>query len=145
MAIRKKESLLRMSAQQTLFDKDLAEGCLDVSMAFRSSLSKAISNLKFSRWQIAARISELTNRNISKDMLGKYTSSNLDYALRAEDLTAICQVTGTIEPLQILVDPLGYEIISPEDSDLVTLARLEQKRAQIEIEMSEIRRRRGMK
>lgn len=140
----KKDSLARMSAQQTIFDTQLSEGSLDVSMAFRASLTKVISKLPNSRWEISARISELTNRNISKDMLDKYTSSNLDYALRAEDLTAICQVTGSIEPVQVLLDPLGYEVISPADSDLVKLARLTQKRAEIEAQMAEIKRRRGM-
>jgi hypothetical protein len=44
----------------------------------------------------------------------------------------------------VLLDPLGYEVISPADSDLVKLARLTQKRAEIEAQMAEIKRRRGM-
>jgi len=141
----KKDLLTGMSAQQTFFDKELVEGCLDVSMAFRASLSKAISGLAHSRWQIAARISELANRNISKDMLDKYTSSNLDYALHAEDLPALCHVCGSIEPAQILLDPLGYEVISPTDGDLVRLARLEKQKVILDMKINDLRRKAGLR
>ena len=145
MTNRKKESLAGMSAQQTLFDKELAEGCLDVSLAFRAALSKTISGLDVSRWQIAARISELANRNITKDMLDKYTSSNLDYALRAEDLPALCHVSGSIEPAQILLEPLGYEVISPADGDLVRLARLEKQKIILDMKINDLRRKAGIR
>jgi len=139
MSNRKKNLNIDLSKQKSLFDTEIVEGALDVSMAFRGALSKAISQCKESRWQIAAKISELTNRNISKDMLDKYTSSNLDYGLRAEDLTAFCAVTKSLEPFRVLLDPLDCEVADPRESKFVRLARLEQENAKLQAEIQRLR------
>lgn len=134
----KKDLRNGVSAQQRLFDTK-AEGALDVSMAFRDVLSRSLSKVPDSRWQIAARISELANRNISKDMLDKYCSANPDYALRAEDLPAVIHVTGSIEPAQVLLLPVGFEIVGPEDAKLVRLAKLEAKKRELDAEIARLK------
>lgn len=144
MSNRKKELNRFMSAQGTLFDSEITEGALDVSMAFRDSLSKDLRKHKESRWQVAAKMSELCGRNISKDMLDKYTSSNPDYSMRAEDLTAFCAVTKSVAPIKALLEPLGCDVVTPEESEFVRLARLERKRVEIETEIAQIRHRVGI-
>jgi len=141
----KKKLHTEMSDQGRLFDSEIIEGALDVSLSFRGALSKAISRCKDSRWQIAAKISELTNRNISKDMLDKYTSSNLDYALRAEDLTAFCAVTKSLEPFRVLLEPLGCEVVDPKESKYVRLVRLERENARLQQEIERLRYELGIK
>jgi len=147
MSKRKKALHIGPSAQGRLFDSSpaITEGELDMSMAFRDSLSKALRGCRESRWQIAARISEAVGRNISKDMLDKYTSSNSEYGYRAEDLTAFCLVTGTLEPFRTLLSPLSSEVIDPEESKLVRLARLERKSAELEGEMAKLRSELGIR
>lgn len=129
MAIGKKKYPINLSGQGGLFDAPVSEGALDVDFAFRDAVTRAISSCREkSRYQIAARMSELTGRDISKDMLDKYTSSNPGYNLYARDLPALCAVTSSLEPAQVLLAPLGCEIIDPKGSKYVRLARLmEQK------------------
>jgi len=143
----KKQKVLNgpLSKQCTLFDSGISEGALDVDMSFRDMLTRLMRGHSESRYQIAGKISELTCRNVSKDMLDKWTSSNQDYAPRATDLAAICAVLGSIEPAQILIAPLGCEIIEPKDSELLRLVKLRQKRAQLDAEIESLERKAGMR
>lgn len=134
-----------LSEQGNLFDSKIIEGSLDLSLIFRDSLSKALRGSKDSRWQIAAKISELTGHNITKDMLDKYTSSNLDYGFRAEDLTAFCAVTGSIDPVRVLLEPLGCDVLTPDDAGYVRLAKLERENVKLIGEISRLRIHLGIK
>lgn len=144
MSKKKKELNRYLSNQGTLFDNGITEGALDVDMAFRDVLSRLIRNHPESRYQIAAKMSELSLRNISKDMLDKYTSSNQDYAPRVQDLPAICAVLRSIEPAQVLLAPLGYEIVGPEEGEFIRLAKLKQQRAQLDAQIDQLERRAGI-
>jgi hypothetical protein len=134
-----------MSAQQGLFDSGLEEGALDISLGFRQGLSRAISACGMDRYHVAAEISRLTKSSISKDMLDKYTSSDLAYGIRAEIMPAFCHVTRTLQPVRDLVDPLGADVINPEDRDLLELARLLEEQKKIETRIMSIRAKRGIK
>jgi hypothetical protein len=129
---------MSLSGQGSLFDTEIKEGALDISMSFRDAMSKALAASKDSRYQVAAKIAELTKRNISKDMLDKYTSSNPDYGFRAEDLTAFCAVTGSLEPFRVLLAPLGCEVVDPKDSKYVRLAKLNQQKTNLLTEIARI-------
>lgn len=131
--------------QTSLFDIPIEEGSMDVSLAFRAAFSKVISRCRDSRYQIAAKLSELTKRNISKDSLDKYTSSNLDYGLRAEDLPATIAVTGSLDHVQALLDPVGCAVIGPEDNKLLKLARLTQQRNHLSLEIARLETELGVK
>jgi len=144
MSKSKRDLHIGVSAQDGLFDNAPVEGALDVSLAFRDALSKALGRCKESRWQVAARISELTGRNISKDMLDKYTSSNLDYALRAEDLPAVLYVTQSLEPIRALLVPVGADAVDPKESKLVKLARMEQEKSRIDADMTQLKHELGI-
>jgi hypothetical protein len=134
-----------LSGQGGLFDTEISEGALDLSMIFRDTLSRALSACKDSRYQVAAKISELTKRNISKDMLDKYTSSNTDYEYKAVDLPAFCAVTKTIEPFRVLVTPLDCDVVNPEDSKHLKLARLLQQQKTLAIEIARTESELGIK
>jgi len=134
-----------VSNQGILFDTSLSEGSLDVALSFRAALSKIFTKCKDSRYQLAGKLSELTRRNISKDSLDKYTSSNLDYALRAEDLPATIAVTGSLEHIQVLLDPVGCSVVTPEDNRLLKLARLTQQRNHLSLEIAKLETELGVK
>jgi hypothetical protein len=119
------------------------EGSLNLSIAFRNSLAQAIKSTTRSRWEISGHISELLGRNISKDMLDKYTSSCLDTAFRAEELTAFCVATDSIEPIKALIEPLGYELIGPDQADLIRLYKLEQQKSDLEAEIARLKAGKG--
>jgi hypothetical protein len=140
MAKGNKVLLNSLSKQGSLFDMEITEGALDVSMAFRDVLSRVLRECKDSRWQVAGKISELTGHNLSKNVLDKCTSGDLSYGLRAEDLPAFCAVTDSIEPFKVLLEVLGCEIVVPEEARLVKLARLERKKAVLEAEIKRLKR-----
>jgi hypothetical protein len=136
MSIKRKNLHTVLSGQGGLFDTAISEGALDLSLPFRDALSKALSACKESRYQVAGKISELTKRNISKDMLDKYTSSNPDYEFKAVDLPAFCAVTHTIEPFRVLVISLDCDVVNPEDSKHLKLAKLLQQQKSLAIEIA---------
>ena len=104
---------------------------LDVTFTFRAALSKILSRSKESRHILAGRLSELTGRDISKSLLDKICSHDLTWALRAEDLPATVALTGSVEHVQALLDPIGYSIITNADNRLIEIARLRRERDRI--------------
>ncbi len=137
-----KDSLL--SSQQALFDTD-TEGSMDIALGFRQCLSRSISQSGKDRYQVAAEISRLQRRDLSKDTLDKYTGSDLAHALRAEALPALCRVVGSLQPFHYLLDPLGGEVVGPEDRDLFRLARLEEQKRKLDLEIAGLRGKVGIR
>ncbi|MDD4352736.1 MAG: hypothetical protein PHU71_07235, partial [Candidatus Gracilibacteria bacterium] len=56
MSNRNKKLHTVLSGQGNLFDTEISEGALDLSLIFRDSLTKALSACKDSRYQVAAKI-----------------------------------------------------------------------------------------
>jgi hypothetical protein len=134
-----------LSNQGSLFDAEIVEGALDVDLALRDALTKALSACRDSRYQVAAKMSELTRHNTSKDMLDKYTSSNPDYDLKAKDLAAFCAVTGSLGPLRAIIEPLGCEIVCPEDGKLLKLVKKKQELDRMAADVAVLERETGVK
>lgn len=144
MSKRKQQAGYSTSAQQNLFDTVMEEGAFDISLGFRQCLSRSISTCGKDRYHVSAEVSRLTRSNFSKDMLDKYTSSDASYAIRAEVLTALCYVTGSMEPFRYLLEPLEADVLMPEDRDLVELARLHEQKKSLDTRIMEISRKRGL-
>lgn len=134
-----------MSRQVDLFDTELEEGSMDVSLGFRQCLSRAISACGKDRYHVAAEVSRLTRTNFSKDMLDKYTSSDIAYGIRAEVLPAACRVISSFEPFHYLLEPLKAEVVTAGDMKFLRLARLEEQRRQLEAEIMQVRSQCGIK
>jgi hypothetical protein len=131
-----------LSAQQGLFDTTMAEGSLDVLLGLKQLMSREMNGSD--RYLIAAQISRLTGRDLSKDMMDKYCSSDASYRPPADMLVAFCHVVGSPKVFRYLLEPLGRDVLDPEDRDLIDLARLQEKQREIEAQMLEIRRKRGL-
>lgn len=135
----------RLSSQRDLFDTGMEEGALEISLGFRQCLSRSIHGCGKDRYLVAAEVSRLTKSNFSKDMLDKYTSSDPAYGLRAEVLTALCQVIGNMEPFRYLLEPLGYDLIGPDDAKFLKLAKLEEQRRALDLEIQQLRSKCGIR
>lgn len=138
-AARKDTSL---SSQPGLFDTSMSEGSLDVLLGLKQLMSREMQGLD--RYLIAAQISRLTGRDLSKEMLDKYVASDAAYRPPADMLVAFCYVVGSMRVFGYLLEPLGREVLEPEDREMVILARLQEQQREIEAQMLEIRRRRGL-
>lgn len=133
------------SAQQGLFDSGLSEGSLDIILGLKQLMSRLIAACGKDRYIIAAEISRLTLRDLSKDMLDKITSSDAAYRPDAVMLLAFCHVVGSLEPFRYLLEPLGSDVLNPEDRDLIELARIQEQMKHLEAEKMRILNKRGLK
>jgi hypothetical protein len=142
MSNRKARIDKRVSTQQGLFDTTLVEGSLDVLLGLKQLMSREMNGAD--RYLVAAQISRLTGRDLSKEMLDKYVSSDTSYRPPADMLVAFCHVVGAMKVFSYLLEPLESDVLYPEDRDLVKLARLQEQHQEIELQMMEIRRKRGL-
>ena len=132
-----------LSTQQGLFDTTLAEGSLDMLLGLKQLMSREMNGSD--RYLVAAQISRLTGRDLSKEMLDKYVASDAAYRPPADMLVAFCHVVSSVRVFRYLLEPLGRDVLEPEDKDLVDLARMQEQHRDIESKMLEIRRKRGLK
>jgi hypothetical protein len=142
MSNKKAPSDKGLSKQQGLFDTTLPEGSFDMLLSLKQLMSREMNGAD--RYLIASQVSRLTGRDLSKEMLDKYVSSDSAYRPPADMLVAFCSVVGSLKVFSYLLEPLGSDVLFPEDRDLVQLARLQEKHQEIELQMLEIKRRRGL-
>lgn len=115
-----------------------------VTIPFRQALSEAIENSGKSRHLIVCEINEASDRELSKAMLDKYTSSNFDYSFPSELLPLFCKVTGTDKPFRVLLGEIGCGLQSPADRDRVKIARLKDEARRIEAKIERLQIKNGI-
>lgn len=131
-----------MASQPGLFDT-AEEGSLDIVLGLKQLLSRVLKG--HDRYLAAAQISKMTLKDISKDALDKYLSSDPAYQPSALLVTAICKITGSLEPFRYLLEPLDADVVPPEDRDLVEMARLSEERRRIDARLQQLQSKRGMR
>ena len=78
-------------------------GSYDIDKAFREAVSRALKACPFSRYQVAAAMSELVGQDITKTMLDSWTAESKEqHRFPAIFLPAFCEATGQAEPLEML-------------------------------------------
>ena len=126
--------------QLSIFDllKDLRPQVADsstfnIDLQLRDSISRAIKECPHSRFQIAAKMSELLGFEITKSMIDSWTAESREgvYRFPACYLPAFCHVVGSFEPLRILADLLGCYVIEGEDALLTELGRIEEQKRKL--------------
>jgi hypothetical protein len=124
--------------QASLFDilKNLQEesqvsrpaGSFDIDSQFRAAISEALKHCPLSRWQVAARMSELVGYEISKAMLDSWTAESKEgHRFPAIFLPAFCEVTGCSEPLKIMGKPVGVFVLPGPDALRAEIQRSEEE------------------
>jgi len=101
-----------------------------IDIRLRKTVRQAIKECPQSRYEIAARMSEALDLEVSKDMIDSWTAESREGVNRfpACYLPVFCHVVGSIEPLRVLADLLGCFVIQgPEALDL-ELKRIEDKK-----------------
>jgi len=103
----------------------------NIDLRLRDAISHAIKDCPHSRFQIAAKMSELLGVEITKSMIDSWTAESREgvYRFPACYLPALCHVVGSLEPLRIMADLLGTYVIQGEEAILTELGRVkDQKR-----------------
>ena len=92
-------------------------------LLLRISIAKAIKESNLSRIQIAAKMSEALDIEITKTMLDSWTAESREGTNRfpACYLPVFCSVVGSVEPLKVLADLIGCFVVEGEEALLIEL------------------------
>ncbi len=104
----------------------LTEGSLDYSVELAHALSGALKQSPKSRYEIAARMSELVGREITKTMLDAWTAeSKSEWRFPFEYAAAFEVASGTTCLQALLCRKRGSRILEGEEALQAELGRLE--------------------
>lgn len=133
----RKKKAETVPGQQSLFDviieveeKSKAApqpGSMNISSRLRSELSEGLRRSGLSRYEVAGRMSELVDTEITKSQLDSWTAESKEYhRFPAEYLAAFCYVTGYKEPLRLMARLIQCHLLESEEALLAELGRINQ-------------------
>jgi hypothetical protein len=103
-------------------------GSFNIDRAFREAISEALRWSPLSRYQVAARMSELTDTDITKTMLDSWTAeSKVQNRFPAVFLSAFCEAVGTMNPLRLLGQPIGAFVLPGPEALRAEIQRIEEE------------------
>lgn len=106
---------------------EIDPGSLNVSVQLRNELSEGLKRSMLSRYQTAARMSELTGAEITKSQLDSWTAESKEYhRFPAEYLPAFCYATGYKKPLKIMAKMVQCYLLESEEALLAELGKIDQ-------------------
>lgn len=103
-------------------------GGLDISQEVREVLSEVLAKAAtrgVDRHAVAAAISRLTEREISKHMLDRYSAiTTEDWRFPLEALPALVKATGDFRLLELIADACGCRVLRGEEAILAEIGAL---------------------
>ncbi len=135
---RKKQTAMNDDMQPSLFDiikedeqkrtnNTLAPGSMNISCRLRSELSEGLRRCYYTRYEVAARMSDLLGVEVTKSQLDSWTAESKEYhRFPAEYLPAFCAVTGYKEPLRNMARLVQCYLLESEEALLAELGRIDQ-------------------
>ena len=127
-----KESLLR-ACRESRPNRGIGDRT-DLVEEIAWACKRALNSSGLSREELLDKINELLDmgqdaesgaKSLSMHMLNHYLSKSVEYPIPAYLVTAIAHVTGSLEPLQVLVESLGARVITAEDEKLMHLGKVD--------------------
>ena len=106
---------------------------LDPIMKVKAAMQKTIRQCSLSREQIVDKMQELAEvegikTKISLSLLDKWVAQSAAHIIPWRLLPIFCKVTGSLEPIQALIAPLGVQIIFGDDIKVLAWAKAELQR-----------------
>lgn len=102
-------------------------GSFDIDRQFRDAISEALKRCPLSRYQVVARMSELTETDITKTMLDSWTAESKEgHRFPAIFLPAFCEATGCSEPLKLLGKLVGVFVMPGPEALRAEIQRIEE-------------------
>lgn len=103
-------------------------GSFNIDREFREAISEALRWSPLSRYQIAARMSELTDTDITKTMLDSWTAeSKVQNRFPAVFLPSFCEAAGCNDPLQMIGKLVGVFILPGPEALRAEIQRIEEE------------------
>ncbi|MDY7032379.1 MAG: hypothetical protein SVY10_10805 [Thermodesulfobacteriota bacterium] len=133
------------SRQLSLFDmvvKDQQEngspraGGLNIDMEFRELVSSCLKRCQYSRYHVAARMSELAGYEITKAMLDSWTAESKElHRFPAIFLPAFCEAIGDWEIIQFLARKARVFCLPGKEALRADVQKLKEQRSKINKEI----------
>ncbi len=116
-------------------------GALNYSIKLRAILSAALKATPLSRYEVAARMSELLGVEITKTMLYAWTAESREPWRFPFEYVAAFEVACNTTCLQDLLSEMrGSKVLKGEDSLLAELGRIEQMEHNLRAEKQQIKK-----
>jgi len=124
-------SLFDIIQEQSRNDNNSGPGSKDIDKPFREAVSQSLKNCPFSRYQVAARMSEMVGQDITKTMLDSWTAESKEqHRFPAVFLPAFCVAVGCSEPLKILGTLVGVFVLPGPEVLRAEIQRIEEEISQ---------------
>ncbi|NPV70315.1 MAG: hypothetical protein HPY55_06675 [Firmicutes bacterium] len=95
-------------------------------------LSQALKECPFSRYEAAARMSELVGAEITKAQLDSWTAESKEFhRFPAEYLPAFLKVTGSSEILRLMAELVSCYVLESEEALLAEIGRIDQTKREL--------------
>ncbi|KIX14966.1 hypothetical protein [Dethiosulfatarculus sandiegensis] len=116
-------------------------GNLDLDVPLRTALADALKHADDDRHKIAAEMSRLTGREVSKFMLDAYTAeSRQDHNFPFRYAAAFEQATGSYCLTNLLAQARGCEVLVGEDALFAELGRIEKMETELKQQKAALKR-----
>jgi hypothetical protein len=103
-------------------------GSFDIDRQFRECISSVLKNCPLSRYQVAARMSELLGQEISKAMLDSWTAESKEgHRFPAVFLPAFCESAGQTDPIRMLGRLVGTFVLPGPEALRAEIRRIEEE------------------
>jgi len=103
-------------------------GSLNIDRKFRDAISEALKRCPLSRYQVVARMSELTETDITKTMLDSWTAESKEgHRFPAIFLPAFCEAVGCSDPLKLLGKLVGVFVMPGPEALRAEIQRIEEE------------------
>lgn len=101
-------------------------GSMSISNQLRGEISEGLRQSGLSRFEVAARMSELLGVEITKSQLDSWTAESKEgHRFPAEYLPVFCRVTGYNEPLRMMARMVQCYLLESEDALHAELGRID--------------------
>jgi len=112
---------------------------VDLSLRIKTALGQALKECPDSAAVVAARMSEISGREVSTDMLYAYTApSKPEHDIPVTRLIAFVRATGARWIYDLLVEDEGLTVIEGREAKLAQLGMAQQELAHLQARIREI-------
>ncbi|UXC35126.1 hypothetical protein [Cupriavidus gilardii] len=120
------------------------DGSLDIGMNVREALANTLAGAHsrgLDRHDVAAKVSRLSNHDLTKNMLDRYCAPSADgWRFPAEAIPAFVVATGDYRLLEIIAAACGCKVYRGEEAMLAEIGALTLQERTVKDRLAELRR-----
>jgi len=128
------EVLKRVSeAQKEVSEQKDTPGRLNIDATLREMVSEALKKTRLSRYEVAAEMSRLIGREITKSQIDSWSAeSKENHRFPLAYLNAFCEATGDKSIVRLIAEKAGGFFIEGEDALYTELGRIEKLKKELQ-------------